>query len=116
MNILQTNEFAKIVKKLPRQQKAEVDAAVKEIVANPSIGEMKVADLAGVQVYKFRLNNQVVLLAYEHDAETITLYLLKLGSHENFYRDLKRSDSANMSSMNSAQGGDRDTEGDESNA
>lgn len=103
MNILQTNEFAKVVKKLPKQQKAEVDTAVKEIVANPSIGEMKIADLAGVQVYKFRLNNQEVLLAYEHNAETITLYLLKLGSHENFYRDLKRSDKAKMSAMNGKQ-------------
>jgi mRNA-degrading endonuclease RelE of RelBE toxin-antitoxin system len=100
MNILQTNEFAKTVKKLPRQQKAEVDVAVKAIVADPSIGEAKIADLAGVQVYKFRLNNQEVLLAYEHNAKTITLYLLKLGGHENFYRDLKRSDSARMSALN----------------
>ncbi len=94
MNIVQTNEFAKTVKKLPKQQKAELDAAVKAIASDPSIGEMKIADLAGIQVYKFRLNKQEVLLAYEHNAETITLYLLKLGSHENFYRDLKRSDSA----------------------
>lgn len=100
MNILQTNEFAKTVKKLPRQQKAEVDVAVKAIVADPSIGETKIADLAGVQVYKFRLNNQEILLAYEHNAETITLHLLKLGRHENFYRDLKRSDSAKMSDLN----------------
>jgi mRNA-degrading endonuclease RelE of RelBE toxin-antitoxin system len=84
MNIVQTNGFAKTVKKLSRQQKAEVDVAVKAIAADPSIGEMKIADLAGVRVYKFRLNNQEVLLGYEHNAETITLYLLKLGSHENF--------------------------------
>jgi len=92
MNVLQTNEFAKAVKKLPKQQKAEVDTAVNVIVADPSIGEMKLGDLAGVRVYKFKINRQEVLLAYEHHAEQITLYLLKLGSHENFYRDLKRAD------------------------
>lgn len=90
MNVLQTNEFAKAVKKLPKQQKTVIDAAVNVIVADPSVGVMKVGDLTGVQVYKFKLNKQEVLLAYEYHLETITLYLLKLGSHENFYRDLKK--------------------------
>ncbi len=90
MNVQQTNEFAKVVKKLSKQQKADLDAAVKVVVADPSVGETKVGDLAGIQVYKFKLNKQEVLLAYECDLETITLYLLKLGSHENFYRDLKK--------------------------
>ena len=90
MRVLQAHEFAQAVKKLPKQQKAAVDTAVNCIVADPSIGEMKVGDLAGIRVYKFRINQQEVLLAYMHDAEAITLYLLKLGNHENFYRDLKR--------------------------
>jgi len=47
-----------------------------------TFGEMKVGDLAGVQVYKFKISRQEVFLAYAHDAATITLYLLKLGSHE----------------------------------
>lgn len=111
MRILQTNEFAKAVKKLSRQQKTEVDVAVRAIAADPSIGEMKVADLAGVQVYKFRLDKQQVLLAYEHSAETITLYLLKLGSHENFYRDLKRSEGARMSTQKDETGARQDAEG-----
>jgi mRNA-degrading endonuclease RelE of RelBE toxin-antitoxin system len=90
VNILQTAEFAKAIKKLPQQHKTEVDRAVKAIVADPSLGDMKIGDLAGVQVYKFKINKQEVLLAYQHDAGTLTLYLLKLASHENFYRDLKR--------------------------
>jgi hypothetical protein len=48
MKVLQANEFAKAVKKLPRQQKAVVDEGL------------------------------------------VALYLLKLGSHENLYRDLKK--------------------------
>ncbi|HNE26924.1 MAG TPA: type II toxin-antitoxin system RelE/ParE family toxin [Pseudomonadales bacterium] len=90
MKVFQTNEFAKAIKKLPQQQKIVVDAAVKSIMANPSIGEMKIGDLAGVRVHKFRVQQQEVLLAYEYNESDIVLYLLKLGSHENFYRDLKR--------------------------
>jgi hypothetical protein len=90
MKVLQTNEFAKAVRKLPKQQKADVDNAVRAIIADPSIGRMKAGDLAGIQVFKFNINRQIALLAYEHDAHNLTLYLLKLGSHENFYRDLKR--------------------------
>ncbi len=90
--MLQTNEFAKAIKKLPMQQKKDVDKAVRTIAADPSIGKMKAGDLAGVQVYKFKLNRQEALLAYEHDAPNITLFLLKLGRHENFYRDLKPGD------------------------
>lgn len=89
MKVIQTNEFAKAVKKLPKQQKLEMDVAVKAIVADPAIGELKLGDLAGVRVYKFKMNKQLTLLGYEYDAGIVTLYLLKLGSHENFYRDLK---------------------------
>ncbi|MDA0248357.1 MAG: type II toxin-antitoxin system RelE/ParE family toxin, partial [Proteobacteria bacterium] len=38
---------------------------------------------------KFKTNGQMMLLAYEFDPETRMLLLL--GSHENFYRELKRS-------------------------
>ncbi len=89
MRVIQANEFARVVKKLPRQHKLELDEAVKAVMADPLLGEAKVADLAGVRVYKFKLNKQLALLGYEYDGETVTLYLLKLGSHENFYRDLK---------------------------
>lgn len=90
MKVEQTNEFARAVKKLSRQHKAVLDEAVKTIIADPTIGELKTADLAGVRVYKFRLDQQLTLLGYQHDVQGLTLYLLKLGSHENFYRDLKK--------------------------
>ncbi|WP_140413844.1 type II toxin-antitoxin system RelE/ParE family toxin [Bathymodiolus platifrons methanotrophic gill symbiont] len=31
----------------------------------PSIGEMKIGDLSGVQVYKYKLNTQQYLVAYQ---------------------------------------------------
>lgn len=90
MRVLQTARFSKAVKKLHGNQKRDLDDAVKTIMANPAIGEIKVGDLAGIQVYKFKMSNQPTLLAYHHEDDEITLTLLALGTHENFYRDLKR--------------------------
>jgi len=39
--------------------------------------------------YKFKMNKQLTLLAYQYDIQTPSITLLALGSHENFYRDLK---------------------------
>lgn len=70
-------------------KKSDLDNAIREILKNPSIGDFKKGDLAGIQVYKFRMVNQLTLLAYEFFEEQLILQLLALGSHENFYRDLK---------------------------
>lgn len=91
MRILVTPTFERVVKKLHRQQKAALDEAVRSVSSNPSAGETKVGDLAGVQVYKFRMGKLLCLLAYRVLDEN-TLKLLMVGPHENFYRDLKRGD------------------------
>ncbi len=88
MRLLVTPTFARTVKKLHARQKAELDDAVRAIANDPGLGEAKVGDLAGIQVYKFRMANQLCLVAYRVlDEETIKL--LMVGPHENFYRDLK---------------------------
>lgn len=89
MRILVTPTFERVVKKLHKQQKLALDEAVRTLVGQPDIGEIKVGDLAGVQVYKFRMGNLLCLLAYRVLNEN-TLKLLVVGPHENFYRDLKR--------------------------
>jgi len=86
--IIQSPIFAKQKKKLHKQQIKDLDKAVKTIFDNPTIGDMKVGDLGGVQVYKFKSQTQQILLAYE--VTDSTLYLYSFGSHENFYRDLKK--------------------------
>ena len=89
MRLLITTSFVKATKKLHAPQKVELDAALKLISKDPIMGEAKVGDLVGVYVYTFRLFQQQVLLAYRIvDPESIKL--LTFGSHENFYRDLKR--------------------------
>ena len=91
VNVVQTSLFLRAVKKLHANQKADLDKAVKAIMHEPDIGEPKVGDLAGVLVYKFKMVKQPTLLAYTYQDQTITLALLALGMHENFYRNLKKS-------------------------
>ena len=90
MRILVTPTFHRIVKKLHPQQKTVLDEAVRTIASQPEVGESKLGDLAGVQLFRFRMGNLQCLLAYRLLDEN-TLKLLMVGPHENFYRDLIRS-------------------------
>jgi hypothetical protein len=89
MKIIQTKRFATAGKKLHKNQKLSLDAAIRHITQNPAAGELKKGDLSSVLVYKFRMVNQLTLLAYMYDDNVLTLTLLALGTHENFYCDLK---------------------------
>ena len=91
MRTLVTPTFERAVKKLHRQQKVHLDAAVRAAATDAEIGEVKVGDLAGIRVYKFRLASQLCLLPYRVIDEG-TIKLLTVGPHENFYRDLERLD------------------------
>jgi mRNA-degrading endonuclease YafQ of YafQ-DinJ toxin-antitoxin module len=91
MELVQTRQFKQAVKKLTSKQKEELDKAIITIIDNPLIGQQKKGDLDFLWVYKFHMNNQLTLLAYSYEEQIITLTLLALGSHENFYRDIKSS-------------------------
>lgn len=90
MEILQTPTFNKQSKKLPRNSKKELDSVIQKIISTPMIGDMKKGDLLGNRVYKFRMINQLTLLAYQLLEEQNKIILLSLGAHENFYRDIKK--------------------------
>jgi mRNA-degrading endonuclease YafQ of YafQ-DinJ toxin-antitoxin module len=81
--------FDRTVKKLQRNEKQDLDRAIKELMGNPLLGELKKGDLNAVRVYKFSMVNQKTLLAYLYDEIEPSLTFIALGSHENFYRDLK---------------------------
>lgn len=91
-NVVQTPAFRKAVKKLKASQKKDLDKAVKELMDKPDLGEQKKGDLAFLRVHKFKMSKQLTLLGYSFDDGTLTLELMALGSHENFYRDMKRID------------------------
>ena len=88
-----TLSFDRVVKKMHPRDKKVLDDAVKAVATDPAIGEEKRGDLAGVFVYKFKLNNQETLLAYglQPDKKKPSIVILQaVGPHENFYAQLKR--------------------------
>jgi hypothetical protein len=88
IQVLQSFVFARSYKKLNSNQKYDVEIAINAIVQDLLIGDPKRGDMAGVYIYKFKSQSQLMLLAYEFDPKT--RHLLLLGTHENFYRDFKR--------------------------
>ena len=73
-----------------RNQKLALDDAVRAIEQNPEIGELKKGDLATLRVYKYKLATTQYLLGYSYDDEGEVIALVAIGTHENFYRDVKR--------------------------
>lgn len=92
--------FSRFVKKAHKPVQLAIEDAVEEICDQPEIGEVKVGDLAGLWVYKFKFNRQEYLIAYRPPApeacgqavevELLIIDFYQVGSHENFYDELKR--------------------------
>lgn len=89
-SVQQTRRFARQYKRLHNNTAADVDAAVDGVRQNPEIGERKKGDLAALRVFKFHSGGQLYLLGYTLDEAVRLIYLEAVGSHENFYRDMKR--------------------------
>jgi len=87
MKIYQSRLFERKVKKMTKAEKEALDREVRNIAENPSIGEEKRGDLKGVFVHKFKLKTDLYLLAYRQSGADVELVMI--GSHENYYRDLK---------------------------
>lgn len=73
---------------MPKKDKEILDQEVRKIAENPSIGEEKKGDLAGVFVHKFKIRATQYLLAYRKTGQDLELVMI--GPHENYYRDLKQ--------------------------
>ena len=86
--ITQSPLFAKQKKKLQKNQIRDLDEAIRTIVKMPETGHLKIGDLSGIRVYKFQSIQERVLLAYEVMENHLFLYAF--GTHENFYRRLKK--------------------------
>jgi hypothetical protein len=57
-------------------------------IMEPETGHLKIGDLSGIREYKFQSLQEQVLLAYEVVGNH--LYLYACGTHENFYRRLRK--------------------------
>jgi len=87
--------FATFVKKANKPLQFAIEDAVLYILGSPHSGELKVGDLKGVYVYKFRFNQQEYLIAYQFEKSTDLMTLIwidfyQVGTHEKFYEALKR--------------------------
>lgn len=51
MKIIQAKKFSNSVKKLHKNQKLQLDEAVRSVASSPEIGELKVGDLADIRVH-----------------------------------------------------------------
>ncbi|MBW1706247.1 MAG: type II toxin-antitoxin system RelE/ParE family toxin [Deltaproteobacteria bacterium] len=80
--------FEKYAKKLPRHLQQIILDAVEDILTDTEIGELKKGDLNNFRVHKFALGNQLILMAYKVETDSLILY--QAGPHENFYKNLKR--------------------------
>ena len=87
MDSLFSPAFRRFVKKQSLPLQLVVQDEVDRIIADPDIGEGKKGDLAFFRVHKFRFQRQEYLIAYE--AGDDKLFFVMIGTHENFYRDLK---------------------------
>ncbi len=87
MKIFQSRIFENKVKKFSKQEKEILDEEIKKVIKNLLIGEEKKGDLKGVYVYKFKIKSIQYLLSYR--MIKTDLELIMIGSHENYYRNLK---------------------------
>ena len=92
--------FKQFVKMAHRPLQLAIEDEVDRVCLNPAIGEPKKGDLAGILVHKFKFNRQEYLIAYQPPADDssgnvspvdfLVINFYKVGSHENFYEELKR--------------------------
>ncbi|MCX6347614.1 MAG: type II toxin-antitoxin system RelE/ParE family toxin [Actinobacteria bacterium] len=85
---MQSPLFQKQKKKLYKEQIKILDLEIKKIAQSPEIGQEKRGDLKGVRVHKFHISKQLFLLAYEAEADILSL--ITVSSHENYYKNLTK--------------------------
>ena len=93
LSVLAVPSFTRIFKKLHERDQKAIQKAIAVISEDPAQGQEKKGDLAGLFVYKFKLNNQETLLGYRLQASKKApeeLVLIAVGPHENFHIELKR--------------------------
>ena len=88
MDIFYKPPFRKFVKKQSRALQLAIEDEVEAVRNTPDIGEAKKGDLSGFKVHKFKFQRQGYLMSYKEESNTIIFYMI--GTHENFYRELKQ--------------------------
>ncbi len=58
MKILQSGLFSRAIKKMHANEKKSLDRAIKKIINNPDVGTLKIGDLNGVRVHKYKVKEK----------------------------------------------------------
>lgn len=87
MKIIQSRSFERKVKRFGKREKKVLDKQIRGILENPPIGQEKKGALRGIYIHKFKLQAIQYLLSYRFVDDD--LELIMIGTHENYYRDLK---------------------------
>jgi len=88
MDVYFKSPFRKFVKKQARPLQLIIEDEVDKIVKNPALGDSKKGDLAGFRVHKFSYRDRIFLISYRLGESELIFFTV--GTHENFYRELKR--------------------------
>nr|WP_318383896.1 type II toxin-antitoxin system RelE/ParE family toxin [uncultured Enterobacter sp.] len=96
IDVYQSSRFEKAFKRLSKEDQDSVDEEIDRIIANPELGERKKGDLSYLWVHKFYMGKQQYLLGYSWLDQQLVIYLLSLGTHENYYDEQKRHRKADL--------------------
>lgn len=99
IDVYETNRFTKALTKLSESALQAVEDEIELIIDNPTTGELKKGDLSYMRVHKFKVDSGLVLLGYSWIEQKLELYLLSIGSDENFYPDAKAKRKADIKLM-----------------
>src|SRR5690606_36464599 len=102
--IRQPPVFETASKRLSQSQKDWVDLEIEKISMSPEVGQQKQGDLSHLWVHKFELDGRETLLGYSWQDYELVIFLLNLGPHENFYRDVKKRRKADLDVITSSTG------------
>ena len=92
--------FSSFLKRQHKPFQLAIEDAVEDVCGSPHLGEPKAGDLHGIWVHKFKFNRQEYLIAYRPPTpeqqlttgvgmELLFIDFYQIGTHENFYDDLK---------------------------
>lgn len=89
IRVRETPSFRRWVERLRPALTAALHGAVRDAAGCSPVGERKLRGFPWVRVRGCRLAGRLSLLGYEYRSGDDLIVLHAVGSHENFYRDLK---------------------------
>lgn len=99
IDVYQTKTFEKALNKLNDSIRDMVDDQIDLIIADPELGTLKKGDISHIRVHKFKINGEQILIGYNWNESKVTLTLLSIGPHENFYRHMKQRRKADLKKL-----------------